>query len=123
MTLKVLHRITELPGLEGTSRIMKLQPPCHMQGHQPSHLMLDQAAQGPIQSDLEHLQGWGIHNLSGQLFQYLTNLFVKNFPLTSNLNLPSLNLKPFPLVLQLSTLSKSDSPPVCSLPLGTERLQ
>jgi len=37
-----------------------------MQGHQPPYLILDQAAQGPIQPGLEHLQGWGIHSLSGQ---------------------------------------------------------
>ena len=37
--------------------------------------------------------GWGIHSLSGQLFQHLTTLLVKNFPLTSNRNLPSFNLK------------------------------
>jgi len=36
------HRITERPRLEGTSRIIKLPPPCHMQGHQPPHLILDQ---------------------------------------------------------------------------------
>ena len=35
----------------------------------------------------------------GSPFQHLTTLLVKNFPLTSNLNLPSFNLKPFPLVL------------------------
>ena len=28
--------------------------------------MLDEAAQGPIQPGLEHIQGWGIHSLSGQ---------------------------------------------------------
>ena len=28
--------------------------------------VLDQIVQGPIQPELEHLQGWGIHNLSGQ---------------------------------------------------------
>ena len=39
-------------------------PPAR-QGHQTPHL-LDQVAQGPIQPGLEHLQGWGIHNLSGQ---------------------------------------------------------
>ena len=57
--------------------------PCHTQGHQP-HLMPAQAAQGPIQPGLEHLQGRGIHSLSGQLFQHLTALSVKNSPLTSN---------------------------------------
>jgi len=31
--------------------------PHHRQGHQPPHLILDQAAQGPIQARLEHLQG------------------------------------------------------------------
>ena len=58
------HRITEWPGLEGTSRIMNLQPPAR-QGHQSPHL-LDQVAQGPIQPGLEHLQGQGIYSLSRQ---------------------------------------------------------
>ena len=38
-------RITEWPRLEGISRIMNLQPPCHRQSHQPPHLILDQAVQ------------------------------------------------------------------------------
>jgi len=74
-----------------------------MQGHQHPYLILDQAAQGPIQPGLEHLQGRRIHSSP---FQHLTTLLVKNFPLTSNRNLLSLNLKPFPLVLPLSTLAK-----------------
>ena len=53
-------------------------PPHHRQGHQLPHLIPDQAAQGPIQPGLEQLQGWGIHSLSGQLFQHLTKLVVKN---------------------------------------------
>jgi len=81
---------------------MKLQPLCHRQGHQPPRLIPAQAAQGPIQPGLEHHQGRGIFCPSGQLFQHLTTLIVKNFPLTSNLNLPSFNLKP--LVLLLPTL-------------------
>ena len=40
--------------------------PRHRQGYQPPHLILDQSAQGPIQPGFEHLQEWGIHNLSGQ---------------------------------------------------------
>jgi len=60
------HKIIEWLGLEGTSRIIKLQPLCCVQGCQLSHLILDQAAQGPIQPGREHLQGWGIHSLSGQ---------------------------------------------------------
>jgi len=31
--------------------------PSHRQGHQPPHSILDQAAQGPIQPGLEHLEG------------------------------------------------------------------
>jgi len=46
--------------------ITELQPPCCVQDHQPPHLILVQAAQGPIQPGLEHLQGQGILNLSGQ---------------------------------------------------------
>jgi len=61
-----LKEIIEWLGLEGTSRIMKLQPPCHRHGHQPPHLILHQAAQSPIQPGLEHLQGRGIHSPSGQ---------------------------------------------------------
>ena len=74
ITVSQNHRITEWLGLEGTSRIMKLQPPRHRQGHQPPHLILEQTAQGPIQPGLEHLQGQGIHSLSGQLCQHLTTL-------------------------------------------------
>ena len=54
----------------------------------------------PAQPGLEHLQGWTGHPQPlWQLFQHLTALSAKNFPLTSNLHLPSLNFKPFPLVL------------------------
>ena len=45
----LIHRITESLGLEGIPRIIKFQPPCYRQGHQPPDLVLDQAAQGPIQ--------------------------------------------------------------------------
>ena len=66
-TLLRCHQLnTEWLRSEGTSTIMKLPPLCCRQGHQPSHLILDQAAQGTIQHGLEHLQGWGIHSLSGQ---------------------------------------------------------
>jgi len=59
---------TERPGLEGASRIMNLQPPPtpSRQGHQAPYLILDQATHGPTQPGLEHPQGQGIHNLSGQ---------------------------------------------------------
>jgi len=42
--------------------IIKFQPPCYVQGHQPP----DQAAQSHIQPGLEYFQGRGIHNLLGQ---------------------------------------------------------
>jgi len=44
--------------------------PRHMQGHQPPHLIPDQAAQGPIQPGLEHLQGME-HPLSSVAHHYL----------------------------------------------------
>ena len=43
----------------------------------------------------------------GNLFQCVTTLCVKNFLLISNLNLPYLSLRPFPLVLSLFTLINS----------------
>ena len=45
--------------------IISLHPLRHRQGRQPPHLLV-QVAQGPIQPGLEHLQGRGIYNLSGQ---------------------------------------------------------
>jgi len=35
--------------------------PRHTQGHRPPHFIPAQAAQGPIQPGLEHLQGWMGH--------------------------------------------------------------
>jgi len=100
------HRIIEWPGLKRTTMFIWFQPPCYVQGRQPA----DQAAQSHIQPGLQCLQGWGIHSLLGQPVQCVTTLWVKNFLLISNLNLPCLSLKPFPLVLSLSTLVNSCSP-------------
>jgi len=86
-----IHRIIEWPGLKRTTMIISFQPPCYLQGCQPP----DQAAQSHIQPGLECLQGWGIQNLLGQPVQCVTTLWVKNFFLISNLNLPCLSLKPF----------------------------
>ena len=58
----LLHRIIEWFGLEGTLKITYFQPLCHGQGHLP----LDQVAQSPVQPGLEHFQGGGSHNFSGQ---------------------------------------------------------
>ena len=76
-----------------------------MQGRQPP----DQAAQSHIQPGLECLQGWDIHSLIGQPVQCVTTLWGKNCLLISNLSLPCLSLKAFPLVLSLSTLVNSRS--------------
>ena len=78
--------------------------PCYVQSCQP----LEWAAQSHIQPGLECLQGWGIHNLL--VFQCVTTLCVKNFLLISNLNLPCPSLKPFSLVLSLSTLVNNHYP-------------
>jgi len=67
--------------------------PCYVQGHQP----LDQAAQSYIQTGLEHMQGWVSHNLLGQPVAVSPHPLSEKFSLTSNLNLPSFSLKPFPL--------------------------
>ena len=68
-------------GLEGTSRITKLQPPHHTQGHQPPHFRPAQAAHGPIQPGLQHLQGWTGHPQPlWAAVQHLPTLIVKNFP-------------------------------------------
>ena len=61
-----IHTIIEWLGLEWTPKIIMFQPSCQRQGHQPPDLVLDQVAQGPIQTGLEHLQGWSIRSLSGQ---------------------------------------------------------
>ena len=103
------HRTIEWPGLKRTTMIIEFQPPRYVQGRQPA----DQAAQSHIQPGLECLQGWGIHSLLGQPVQCVTTLWVKNFFLISNLNLPCPSLKLFPLVLSLSTLV--NNPPVYTL--------
>ena len=89
--------------IESQNEIIEFQPPCCVQGHQP----LDRAAQSHIQPGLECLQD-GVSTTSlGSLFQCITILWVKHFFLISNLNLPCPTLKPFPLVLSLSTLINS----------------
>ena len=83
LPLSAFHRIIEWLGLGGTPRITNFQSPCRRQGHQPSYLILDQAAQGPIQLRLEHLRDGASTASLSSLIQHLTTLSVKNFPLTS----------------------------------------
>ena len=67
----------------------------------------DQAAHGPIQPALEHLQGWVIHNFFVHPISGPPTPREKNFILTFHLNLPSSSLKSFPVVLSLSDHIKS----------------
>jgi len=64
----------------------------------PSNLALNTAREGAATASL------------GSLGQGLTTLMVKDFFLTSNLNLLSFSLEPVPLVLSLHILVKSPSP-------------
>ena len=73
------HRLIEWLGLEGTSRIIRFQPPCHRQGWQPLDQVLDQAAQGPSNLALS-LQRWGIHSFPGQPVAVPHYSLSKNFP-------------------------------------------
>ena len=68
---KQYNRIIEWFGLEGTLKIIWVQPPCHGQGHPP----LDQVAQSPIQPGLEpviaeHNQFFRILPVKRCLFSY-----------------------------------------------------
>ena len=86
--------------------IIEFQPPatCRVTNHQTrlpratSSLALNASRDGASTISL------------GNLFQCVTTLCVKKFLLISNLNLPCLSLKPFPLVLSLSALVNSCSP-------------
>jgi len=94
-------RITECFVLEGTFRHHLTQSPYNKQGH----LQLHQVAQSPVQPGLESLQGWGIDHLSGEPGPGFHHLHCKKkIFLISSLNLPSLSLKPLPLVLSQQTL-------------------
>jgi len=63
--------------------MMKLQPPHHRQGHQPPHFIPAQAAQGPIQPGLEHLQGWTGHPQPlWAAVQHLTTLIGKSLKIS-----------------------------------------
>jgi len=66
-------RIIEWLELEGTSRITRFQP---WQGHQLLDTVLEQIVQGSTQPGLQHFEGQGIHNHSGQPIPALS---VKNW--------------------------------------------
>ena len=68
-----VHRIIEWLRFEGTSRITKLQPLCSLLGHQPPYLILDQAAQGPIQP------GLGAAEVSSKILLSVISIHVSSF--------------------------------------------
>lgn len=51
---------------ETSSRHHDIPTPCHRQGCQALDQKINEAAQGPIQPHSGYLQGWGIHDFSGQ---------------------------------------------------------
>jgi len=61
-----VHTITEWLRLEGTLKVIELQP-------NAMAWLLPTSSGCPIQPGLGHLQGWGIHSFSGQ-FQHLNTL-------------------------------------------------
>ena len=91
--------------LEGFFKGHLAKLPCDEQ----EHLQLDQVAQSPVQPDLECLQGWEIHHLSGQPVPVPHHSYCKkrNFFLIFNLNFSSFSLKPFPLVLSPQAAEES----------------
>jgi len=62
MDFEGFQRIKESFEWEETPKGHLIQLSCNEQGH----LQLHQVLQSPIQPDLECLQEWGIHHLSGQ---------------------------------------------------------
>ena len=80
--------------------------PCYKQGCQPLDQVLDQIAQGPIRPGPKHLRDWASTSSLVQLVPAPHHPLCEKLPLTSDLNLPSFSLKPFPLVLSLSTCVK-----------------
>ena len=96
--------ITEWLRLKRTTMIINPPAMCRITNHQTrlpratSNLALNAYRDGAFTISL------------GNLFQCFTTLCVKNIFLISNLKLPWLSLKPFLLVLSLSTLVNSHSP-------------
>ena len=102
--IKSLHRIMSHPqnGLGWKGHYRPLSPtPCHGLGAPHQLRLLRSHPTWPWAPPTPS---------SGQQCQCLTSLIVKEFLLTSNLNLPSSSLKPFLLILLLSDHVKSQSP-------------
>ena len=95
-----MHRITESLELKGIFKGRLVQLPYNKQGH----LQLDQVLRAQSSLTLSVSKDGASTVPLDNLCQCLTALTVKDFYLTSNLNLSSLDLKPFPHVLSQQTL-------------------
>jgi len=73
----------------------------------PPDLVLDQAAQGPIQPGLEHLQGRSIHTLPRQPVPAPQHSLCEELPPDIQSKPSLLELKTIPLILSLPTRVKS----------------
>ena len=100
----IIHRII---GLDGPSKIIWFHP------SPPVGRVINcrSGCPGPIQSGLQHLQGWGTHSFSGQPVLVPHQPLSEKLPLTSNLKLPSFSFKP--LLLVLSRLLKHHKGEIC----------
>ena len=94
----------ELPGLAGTfqGHLVQHPPPLHRDIFNRIRLL-----RAPSSLALHASRDGASTTSRGNLGQGLTTLIVKNFFLLSSLILPSLSLKPSPLVLLLQALVKS----------------
>ena len=97
-----MHVIESQTGLgwEGPSKVIWFQLPCHGQGHLP----LDQGAQSPGQPGLEHCQGGGSHNLSGQPVPGPHHPQSEEFTLFQLEAIPTCPVTPCPCKKSLSSL-------------------
>ena len=92
------HRITEWLGLKETLEGHPVPNPHHKQGPPTPHwTTLLKAPSNTLNTSSDRASTGSL----GKLFQHLIMPRVKNFLLVSNLNVPSISLKPLPLVLSL----------------------
>jgi len=111
----VANRIIVSLALEGTSESHLVHFPCNDQGHH-SLIRLPKALS---RLALNVSRGGASTTSLGNLFQCLTTLTVEDFFLMSNLNLPFLPLKPFPLILS-PDLAKESVPFFSVAPFQTQ---
>lgn len=90
-------------GLEETPRIITFQSPASDRATKLQIWYQTRLPRAPSNLVLNTFRVEHPQPLQAGLVQHLTTLSVKKFPLTSNRNRPFWSLKPFPLVLSLST--------------------